>query len=366
MNRPVLFFFFLLMNVTLLNAQSNQVPLYVGTYTSADGSKGIYEFSFDTQTGDASLVRETSTANPSFIARTDKFLLATNEMTDGSQSLSSFSLGKDGLTFINKLGSGGSAPCHVVIGKDGTFAVVSNYLGGALDLFQLSPNGEILSKDDTKIYNGSSVNKARQESSHIHSAFFGPDNLLYVSDLGGDKIYILDIQKTDGGKFQFAEKGKINVNLGGGPRHIAFHPNGKLMYSLMEMTGDIESFKKKNGVWESYKIISMRSPEFEGKSGAADLKVSSDGRFLYSTDRIDANTITTFAISKSGKLRRMEVNSVLGKGPRNFNFSPDERFVLVGNQLTDEIVVFNRNQKTGKLTDSGKRIKASKPVCIIF
>ena len=366
MNTRQLFFLFLFMNVTLTKAQNTQIPLYIGTYTSPNGSKGIYEFSFDTKTGDANLVRETSTPNPSFLDRRGYFLLAANEMTDGSQSLSSFSLGKEGLTFQNKLATGGSAPCHVVIGKDAEYAVVSNYLGGALDLFQLSPKGEVLSKDDTKLYHGKSVDKARQEASHIHSAFFGPDNLLYISDLGADKIYILDIQKTDNGKFQFVEKGELNVNLGGGPRHIAFHPNGNVLYSLMEMTGDIEVFKKKDGVWDSYQIISMRSPEFEGKSGAADIKVSSDGKFLYSTDRIDANTITTFAVGKNGKLRRKEVISVQGKGPRNFNFSPDERFILVGNQLTDEIVVFNRDKKSGKLTDSGKRIKASKPVSILF
>src|SRR5690606_35305033 len=245
MNARLLLLLFLFMNVTLTQGQDTQIPLYVGTYTSPNGNNSINELSFNTNTVYATLVRKTTTANPSFIDSSENFLLTANEMTDGSQSLSSFSLGKDGLTFQNKLATGGSAPCHVVIAKDGQYAVVSNYLGGALDLFQLSPKGEILSKDDTKLYKGKSVDKARQEASHIHSAFFGPDNLLYVSDLGGDKIYILDIQKTDKGKFQFVEKGKINVNLGGGPRHIAFHPNGKVLYSLMEMTGDVEVFKKK-------------------------------------------------------------------------------------------------------------------------
>src|SRR5690606_6360580 len=109
MNTRLLFFLFLFMNVTLTQAQNTQIPLYIGTYTSPNGSKGIYEFSFDTKTGDATLVRETSTPNPSFLDRRGYFLLAANEMTDGSQSLSSFSLGKEGLKFQNKLATGGSA-----------------------------------------------------------------------------------------------------------------------------------------------------------------------------------------------------------------------------------------------------------------
>lgn len=353
------------MNVTILNAQNRQIPLYVGTYTSEGGSKGIYEFKFDIENGTTSLVGETTTPSPSFIARNAHVLLAVNELTDGNQSLSSFAITKDGLQFLNKIGTDGAAPCHVVMGAGGDFAVVSNYLGGALNLFSLSPNGEILAKDDVKIYTGSSIDKSRQESSHIHSTFFGPDSLLYVSDLGADKIYILDVVKVNG-KFQFEEKGQIDVKKGGGPRHIAFHPNGDYLYSLMEMTGEIEVFERNSESWKPLQTISMREAGFNGQSGAADLKLSSDGKFLYSSDRIDANTVTVFSVSKKGILKQVQVSSVLGKGPRHFSFSPDERFVLLANQLTNEIVVFKRDRKTGKLTDSGKRINVSQPVCVLF
>ena len=362
----LLFISILTMTVTLLSAQGTKIPLYVGTYTSDKGSKGIYEFEFDTQTGDAKLIRETATPSPSFIDRSSRFLIAANELTDGNQSISSFAITNNGLKFINKVGTGGSAPCHIVMDKDRKFAVASNYLGGALDLFSLADNGEILSKEDTKIYNGSSVDKKRQDASHIHSTFIGPDKLLYVSDLGADKIYVLDVVKDKGGKLQFKEVNTLTSKLGGGPRHIAFHPNGKYLYSLLEMTGDIELFKKVGKSWKSQQVISMRKEGFDGKSGAADLKLSSDGKFLYSTDRVDANTITVFSVAKNGTLKQVQVSSVFGKGPRNFNFSPDERFVLVANQLTDEIVLFNRDKKSGLLSDSGKRIKAFTPVCILF
>ena len=354
------------MNFTYALAQNTTIPLYVGTYTSENGSKGIYEFEFDSEKGTAVLKREAETASPSFIARNNTFLLAANELTDGNQGVSAFAITSQGLKFINKMGTDGSAPCHVVIDKSGKFAVVSNYLGGALNIFSLSVEGKLLAKDDAKFYHGSSIDPKRQEASHIHSTFIGPDGLFYVSDLGADKIYVLDVQQGPSGKYKFKDVDLIETKKGGGPRHLAFHPKGNILYSLMEMTGDIEVFKKVDGTWNSAQLISMHAAGFTGKSGAADVKISADGKFLYSTDRIDANSISVFSISRNGKLKKLQVTSVLGKGPRNFNFSPDERFVLVGNQLSDEIVVFNRNAKTGKLTDSGNRIKASKPVCILF
>lgn len=361
-----IFILILSMNVTFLVAQTNKIPLYVGTYTSENGSKGIYEFEFNTKTADAILKKETVTPSPSFLAKKDKFLLAVNELTDGNQSISSYGITSHGLEFINKLGTDGSAPCHVVIDDDGKFAVVSNYLGGALNLYALAENGEILSMEDVKFYQDKSVDKNRQQASHIHSTFIGPDKLLYVSDLGADKIYVLDVVKDLSGKLRFKEITTLKGSLGGGPRHIAFNKKGNVLYSLKELTGDIEVFKKEGDDWNSIQTISMRDTDFKGKSGAADLKLSSDGKFLYSTDRVDANTITVFAVTKDGKLKKLQVSNTKGKGPRNLNFSPDERFVLVGNQLTDEIVIFNRNKKTGLLTDTGKRIKVSKPVCILF
>ncbi len=351
--------------LSMSQAQHKQVPMFVGTYTSEQGSKGIYSYLFNLETGDAEVQSEVESTSPSFLARTDKFLVAVNEVNDGSQSLSSFNLQDDILTFENKLTTKGGSPCHVLLGDKGRYAVVSNYSGGSLALYSMDENGHINAMDDYKEFTGSSVNSKRQEKPHIHSAFLGPDKAVYVSDLGTDKIYVFNVVQ-EAGKYQFKEKAVIAAPAGGGPRHLAFHPNGKTMYSLQELTGDVVVYRAKKGNWEQVQVISMNDAGFQGENGAADIKVSADGKFLYSSNRVDANTISTFAIQKDGQLLLKQVLPVEGKGPRNFNFSPNGNFVLVGNQLTDEIVVFNRDAKSGELSDSGKRIPVSKPVCIIF
>ena len=361
----IFFLLFSAMSILSCTPKVTKIPLYIGTYTLPGESKGIYVYEFDTQSAQVSLKQEIETSNPSFLAKSDKFLLAVNETTNGEQSLSSFSLVSDQVNFINKLGTDGGAPCHVLLDGEGRYAVVSNYLGGALNLYALDGDGKILSKDDTKMYHGSSIDSSRQKESHIHSAFMGPDELIYVSDLGADQIYCLQVE-SNAGKLQFVTKDSIQTPLGGGPRHLAFHPTKEIFYALMEMTGDVVVYHKEANKWISKQVINMNADDFQGENGAADIKVSSDGKFVYATNRIDANSITCFEVKENGELAKTQVTSVIGKGPRSFSFSPDEKYILVANQLSDEVVIFGRDQETGLLEDTKKRIEAFKPVSVVF
>jgi 6-phosphogluconolactonase len=76
--------------------------------------------------------------------------------------------------------------------------------------------------------------------------------------------------------------------------------------------------------------------------------------------------VSVFEIQSDGTLKLVEIVSTLGKGPRNFSIDPSGNFLLVAHQYTNDVVVFNRNKKTGRLTDSGKRINVGAPVCLVF
>ena len=132
------------------------------------------------------------------------------------------------------------------------------------------------------------------------------------------------------------------------------------------MSGEIHRFSLLDQQWTLTETYDLNTDDFSGVNGAADIKISADGKFLYATNRGEANVISTFGIQPDGKLTKKQVLSVGGQGPRNFNFSPDEQFVLIGNQLSDEIVIFHRDVSTGLLEDSGKSIPLAQPVCIIF
>ena len=158
----------------------------------------------------------------------------------------------------------------------------------------------------------------------------------------------------------------LKTNAGTGPRHITFTLNGKFAYLVHEFNGSITAFSYSNGNLIKLQEIGTTPKNFSGSVDAADVHVSADGKFLYETNRGDANSISAFSILPTGKLKFIETVSTLGKGPRNFTIDPSGKYLLIGHQYTNNIIVFNRNKTTGKLTDSGKRIEVGSPVCLVF
>jgi 6-phosphogluconolactonase len=215
---------------------------------------------------------------------------------------------------------------------------------------------------------GSSVNDERQEGPHVHATVFSPDGkYLFVPDLGIDKlmIYSFDWKK---GKLKPADIPFEMVEPGAGPRHFEFHPNGRFAYLMEELTGSVSAYAYgKKGELYGIQHVSALPRDYLGPVGSADIHVSPDGKFLYASNRGESNTIAIFSINPDdGKIWPQGFQSTLGIKPRNFNFDPTGKFLLVANQDSDEIVVFHRDAETGLLKDSGKRIAIPKPVCIKF
>ncbi|WP_437922259.1 lactonase family protein [Sphingobacterium sp. LRF_L2] len=346
---------------------AQEVPLFIGTYTS-NGSQGIYFYRFNPKNGEATLDASTATIDPSFLARSNdgNTLYAVNETGDSTASLSSFTFDGDALSFLNSLTTEGSYPCHVSIGKRFPIAVVSNYGGGSLSVYELDSKGGLSNKVQHIQQNGTGPDKERQEASHVHSAFFSPDGKrIYVQNLGTDKITIYGIEKNKNGH-KLVEEQAIVTPAGGGPRHIVLDPKEKNLYVLLEMTAEIAHYKKNGKDWKLQETISINDDTFAGKNGAAEIKFSPDQKFIYASNRGDANSISLFRVNASGKLDRLHVYPTKGEGPRNFNIAPGGRYLLVANQSTDNITVFERDVMTGELKDAGKEIVVPTPVCVTF
>jgi 6-phosphogluconolactonase len=157
----------------------------------------------------------------------------------------------------------------------------------------------------------------------------------------------------------------IVTEPGAGPRHFTFHPNNRYAYLVEELTASVSAYVYKGGKFTFLQRIPALPEGFTGNKSGADLHVSPDGKFLYTSNRGDANSIAIFLIDeKTGKLTLAGHQSTMGKTPRNFNFDPSGNFLLVANQNSDNIVILKRDKKTGLLEDSGKRIEVGNPVCI--
>ena len=126
----------------------------------------------------------------------------------------------------------------------------------------------------------------------------------------------------------------VSLNPGTGPRHIVFHPSKPLLYILGEISGtiDVFNFDSVSGKLAHLQRIRTTPESFKGLAGSADIHIRADGKYLYASNRGDANTIAVFAVGKDGKLDIRQHVPVMGKHPRNFVIDPTSRFPACGKQ----------------------------------
>lgn len=364
---------FVLLGLSVPTFGQQPLKLLIGTYTNTGKSEGIYVCDFDSETGTATITDSAAADNPSFLTvnPNTKFVYAVNENGDGLGAVSAFAFDrKTGrLSFLNRELTQGDHPCHVVTDPAGQYLIVSNYSGGSVSVFPLLSDGRIGSIKQLIRHTGNGPDKSRQEAPHVHSAFFTPDGrTVYVQDLGTDKVHCYAFRSDVGdGPLVPRSPAAVLSSPGGGPRHLAQSENGQFIYLVQEMTAKVMVYAVHNEIPEAIQEVDMNDEGFSGGNGAADIKRSPDGRFLYASNRGDANAVTIYRINPDdGTLVRIGSQEVLGKGPRNIALSPDGRFLLVANQYTDEVVVFARNVETGLLNDTGHRIAVGAPVCLVF
>jgi 6-phosphogluconolactonase len=366
--RPILLAFILLLS---LSGISQKYYLFIGTYTKGD-SKGIYVYRFDAATGEAKPVSTTATDNPSYLALASggKFLYAVNE-TDGARpgSVSAFSFDKatGQLQFLDKQASGGDDPCYVSVDAHRKWLMVANYNGGNLAALPIGTDGSLGALTQLIQHTGTGPNKERQEKAHVHSVTFSPDEkYLLAADLGLDK---LSIYRFDGSATTQPLKPSIDstvqVEPGSGPRHISFYPGKPFLYLMTEMGGAVDAFHYSNGQLTPLQHISSHPDGYAGNRGSADIHAAPGGKFLYASNRGDANSLAIYTIDPAtGWLTIKGFQSTLGRTPRNFLIDPTGHWLLVANQNTNNIVVFRIDPSTGLLKDSGQSLQVPSPVCL--
>lgn len=344
--------------------------LFIGTYTGS-GSKGIYVYRFNAKTGAAQWVSNTDTAaNPSYLALAadGRHLYAVNETggeAPGHISAYSFDRTSGSLTFLNTQPTGGDAPCYVSVDKSNRWAVVANYMGGNLTALPIATDGTLQPYTQLVQHKGSSANKERQEAAHVHAAVLSPDQrFVFSPDLGMDELAVYRFNKAATQPLQPALPAVAKSPAGSGPRHFTFSPNQKFAYLVEELSGTVAAYKYNNGKLTFLQRITTHPKDYAGAKGSADIHLSPDGKFLYASNRGDANSIAVFSVAANGRLQLKGIQSTLGVHPRNFIIDPTGSYLLIANRDTDSVVIFKRNVTTGLLRDTGKRIAVPKPVCL--
>jgi 6-phosphogluconolactonase (cycloisomerase 2 family) len=375
------------------SAKTGKLLAYVGTYTSPmDGrgnGGGIYLCEMDVHTGGLTLRGLVAkTANPSWIAihPTGKFLYAVNEVktfNGNSGSVSAFAIdrGTGDLALINTVSSEGAGPAHMSIDATGKFAFVANYAGGSIAVLPILADGSLGPAVDVHRDSGAtgllgnlhaasgppgSFAISGHDAPHAHMIAPDPGNKFVVAtDLGQDRIYVYRFDAQTG-KLTVTEP-IVTVPSGDGPRHFAFHPNGRWFYTIQEEASTIAffHFDTASGALTSVQTISTLPEGFAGTSYCSEIAVSPDGRFLYGANRLH-DTIAVFAIHPDGRLARVGEASTLGDYPRHFRIDPTGNFLYVSNQRSDCITCFRIHRDTGLLSFTGQYMPVGDPSILAF
>lgn len=351
--------------------------VFVGTYTNAK-SKGIYRAELDLDTGKLMNVQLAAEAtSPSFLAihPSGAFLYAVGETANfqkkKSGAVSAFALDRKtgDLKLLNQQPSVGSGPCHLVVDKVGKNVLVANYGGGSATVLPIQPDGSLGEASSFVQHKGSSVNKSRQEAPHAHSINLDKDNrFAFVADLGLDKVLVYHFDAAKG-SITPNDPDAATVAPGAGPRHFAFHPNGKHAYVINEMDLTVTAFDydSASGVLKNRQTITTLPDGVKNRKSmsTAEVVVHPSGKFLYGSNR-GHNTIAIFSIDESGELKATGHQGYKIKTPRNFAIEPTGRYLLVGNQDGNSIGVFAVDPKSGELTPVGEPVEVPMPVCVRF
>ncbi len=344
--------------------------VYVGTYTGK-GSEGIYVYRLDPSTGALTSVSKTAgLENPSFLAIDPKGRCIYAVRESGRQGGAVVALSRNSttgeLTILNEQPSGGQGPCYVTVDREGRFLFVANYGSGHVAMLPIADDGRLQPATSVVQHEGSSVNPNRQKGPHAHCVVLDAGNrYALAADLGIDKVMVYrpDFEQ---GKLLPNDPPFVRSEPGSGPRHIAFHPTGKYVYVIEELSSTIAAYTydADAGTLKPFQKIGTLPAGFQGANTCADIHVHPSGRFLYGSNR-GHNSIAIFAVDdKTGGLRLLGHEPTQGKTPRNFAIDPSGTFLLVANQDSGTIVSFRINQDLGALIPTGQVCRVSMPVCL--
>lgn len=382
-------------------AATKPLIAYVGTYSSPlqnvrptqvdlppGNGRGIHLFQVDRATGALSPhgIFELG-SSPSCLAinsagtrmysanETDKM----GEADPGTVSAFAIDRATGQLTLLNTVGSGGAGPTHVSIHPSGRFVLVANYFGGSVAVLPVLPDGRLGPASDIKKDAGTVGPKratnappgsfaiSGHDQPHAHMIEADPSGRFVLhADLGLDQILVWKFDDR-AGVLSPNDPAAVSLPPGDGPRHFAFHPNGRWFYSLQEEGSNIVLFDydSSNGRLAPRQTLSSLPPGFAGSNFCSEIMVSRDGRFVYAANRLH-DGIALFSVGETGALTFVGEEWTRGDYPRSFNFDPGGNFLYSCNQRADNIAIFRVDRNAGSLAFTGQFTPVGNPSMIVF
>lgn len=363
-----------LVTAALQTARAEDPLIFISAFADGDEA-GIHAFRLDLKSGVLKpLHRTTGVDHPFFLALSpdNRFLYSIHAPTfsgKDDEHVAGFELiGRTGqLKPLNRQSSRGTASCYLDVDATGKSVLVSNYTSGSVAALPIRPDGSLGEPASFIQHVGSSINPARQKEPHAHCIVISPDNrFAYVADLGLDQILCYRLDPATA-KLTPHRQAFVRTLPGAGPRHLTFHPNGKSVYVINELTNSVTHFDYEAATGNLYeqKTIPTLPADFTGVSHCADLKITPDGKFLYGTNR-GHDSLAAYKIADDGSLTLIEIQPSLGGGPQNLAITLGGELLICVNMPGKNVAVFRIDATTGKLASVGDPVAIPSPSCIML
>ena len=352
----------------------NKIVLVIGSYADR-GQPGIYLCGFDPADGNINLFDQLADIeNPSYLCLSDKsgHIYAVSDLKEGEMGrVSVYRRPSDTQTFSRLVAERsyiGSGSCFVSTDQDERYLFIANYVAGSLTILPLEDGKTPGAPVKMIQFEGSGPNKERQEKPHIHCTVLSTDEqFLYCTDLGTDRLYKYHYDPYAKEILKPAIPGYISLPAGSGPRHIAFSPSKRFMYMVTEMTGQLFAFETDVTAQAWFQQISLVEEGYAGKIEGGDVQIHSSGKYLYASNRGDANELIVCVVNEpDGRLTLAQRISCEGESPRNLVIDPTGNFLLAANENSNSVTVFRIDLDTGQLTYTARNFEVNKPSCLKF
>jgi 6-phosphogluconolactonase len=335
-----------------LNQSARKHWVFVGGYGTT-----IETFAFEPASGtltSAALTEGVAEA-PTFLALDERrgLLFAVSEKggADAAEPGRALSFKVDAdtgrLTQLSDVWAGGSNAVFVALSGSGKYLLTasSSSAEGRVAVIPVASDGTLSEPCDSQI-----------AGKNAHGLVQSPDGRFVWVVCRGDELVAQYRFDEDTGKLSALSVPSVALSSPSGPRHIAVHPTLKVVYALLDWSGEIVSYDYDGGgLLTGPRSVSAFPPGKEpqavkGRMTAAEIEVSADGRHVYASTRTaECQSLAVLRVDARGQLSLVanEQAQSLIEGPRHFISSRDNRHLILANQEGDSLLAFELNQETG-------------------
>lgn len=336
------------LSVTAAGAGSSLTPAPTATfvYVGNAESNEISVLRLDQQTGELTLVEtapipgvvKAGISTPMAVSPDRRFLYVATRGEPRAVACFAIEAKSGKLRYL------GSAPltdsvAYIATDRTGRFLFAASYPGHTLTINFIGPQGVV-----------GPMRQVLHHQTNAHAVLPDAQNrYVLATTLGNDSINVFRFDAV-GGKVELNTPPAVIVKAKTGPRHFVFHPNDRLVYVLGELDATIHVFDydADQGHLKEKQSISGLPPGTAGRIAAADLHVTPDGKFLYSSER-SSSTLTGFKINPADGTLTLLESIVTEQMPRGFNIDSAGRYLFVVGQRSHRLASYRIIPESGKL-----------------